>query len=148
MANLWGSSNWGHVNRLGDVVKADQEAETPTSAVPIPGNLTVSQDDVGVMDGMAQPELPGGSPASTDALSMGHRKTISVGNDRLLSPEKSATPAQASDLPDSYPLSLRAQQAQFRMLFPDIPVTEKVVMVFRASWNPNEQQEFPGMVAG
>jgi VAD1 Analog of StAR-related lipid transfer domain len=32
------------------------------------------------------------------------------------------------------------------MLFPNVPRDEKLVLVFRATWNPNEQQEFPGRV--
>jgi hypothetical protein len=32
------------------------------------------------------------------------------------------------------------------MLFPNVPRSNKVLLVFRATWNPNEQQEFPGRV--
>lgn len=32
------------------------------------------------------------------------------------------------------------------MLFANVPKEERVVLVFRATWNPNDQQEFPGRV--
>lgn len=32
------------------------------------------------------------------------------------------------------------------MLFPNVSREDKVLLVFRAAWNPNEQQEFPGRV--
>jgi hypothetical protein len=38
------------------------------------------------------------------------------------------------------------QEAQFRILFPTVPRAEKLVFVFRAVWNPTDQQEFPGRV--
>ncbi|KAL6869527.1 SNF1-interacting protein [Amphichorda felina] len=43
---------------------------------------------------------------------------------------------QAHDmLPSNYPPELRAQHAQFRLLFPSAPVEEKLVLVFRAAWS-------------
>lgn len=43
---------------------------------------------------------------------------------------------QATDeLPSNYPPELRAQHAQFRLLFPNVPTSEKLVLVFRASWS-------------
>lgn len=38
-------------------------------------------------------------------------------------------------LPPNYPPELRAQHAQFRLLFPDALPDEKLVLVFRASWS-------------
>jgi hypothetical protein len=52
----------------------------------------------------------------------------------------------ADEFPNYYPLALRMQDAQFRILFPNVPREEKLVMVLRAVWNPTEQQEFPGRV--
>lgn len=45
-----------------------------------------------------------------------------------------------------YPPALKKQDAQFRLLFPGVHRDDKVVLVFRATWNPNEHQEFPGRV--
>lgn len=71
-----------------------------------------------------------------------HRKAVSVDAEatRLLS-QNVPKPAV---FPANYPLALKTQEAQFRMLFPNVPMDEKLVLVFRATWNPNEQQEFPG----
>jgi hypothetical protein len=50
------------------------------------------------------------------------------------------------EYPNYYPASLKAQNIQFRMLFPSVHPEDKLVLVFRAAWNPSEQQEFPGRV--
>ncbi|KAI7185913.1 hypothetical protein D0869_08513 [Hortaea werneckii] len=142
MANLWGSSNWGYVNRLGeDVAKRQQLSSRPVSS-GVEGKSrspSVSRDDSSIMDGTgsiqppAAPELPK------------HRKTLSAANDTSsLSAMKLGDDSE--DFPNYYPLPLKVQQAQFRMLFPSVPRSEQVVLVFRATWNPNEQQEFPGRV--
>lgn len=142
LANLWGSSNWGYVNRLGDDLKPRKPASQPTS--PSLSATPVSQDDSIVMEHTTDP-LKQSPPlsAETDA-SPGHRKTLSVG------PGAVSAKLPAEDGPDEYPsyypLPLKAQNAQFHMLFPTVPRSEKVVLVFRATWNPNEQQEFPGRV--
>ncbi|KAK5726089.1 SNF1-interacting protein [Elasticomyces elasticus] len=152
MANLWGSSTWGYVNRIGDapVQKKARFSEVPTLSASSPG---VTQDDVGIMDGTtgvpgsanpmaSEPNLPG--------VGMRHRKTLSVSTDapgQSLTAKSQSTEEGVEDLyPTNYPLPLKAQQAQFRMLFPSVHRSEKVVLVFRATWNPNEQQEFPGRV--
>ncbi|KAF1827825.1 uncharacterized protein K489DRAFT_349523 [Dissoconium aciculare CBS 342.82] len=75
-----------------------------------------------------------------------HRKTVSVGNDIAMEAQKLAQDDAANEYPNYYPVSLKAQNSQFRMLFPQVSRKEKVVLVFRATWNPNEQQEFPGRV--
>lgn len=42
--------------------------------------------------------------------------------------------------PRNYPPELRAQHAQFRLLFPDAPLEEKLVLVFRAAWTSSPTQ--------
>ena len=69
-----------------------------------------------------------------------HRKTISLDSDT----QKASVATQ--DYPNYYPLQLKTQDAQFRLLFPNVRREEKVVLVFRATWNLNDQQEFPGRV--
>ena len=69
-----------------------------------------------------------------------HRKTISLDSDT----QRASTATQ--DFPNYYPLQLKTQDAQFRLLFPNVRREEKVVLVFRATWNLNDQQEFPGRV--
>ncbi|KAI9166887.1 hypothetical protein HJFPF1_03002 [Paramyrothecium foliicola] len=43
-------------------------------------------------------------------------------------------------LPLNYPAELRAQLAQFRLLFPNVPIEEKLVLVFRASWSSSGER--------
>lgn len=150
MANLWGSSNWGHVNRLVDEAPKPTHqrsvSETPSPTRPVPTSI----DDVGVMDGTGEmaKDKPTLTHLTTDT-GMGHRKTASVAatTDTNL-PGQVVRPSSADkdEYPNYYPLPLKAQHAQFRMLFPSVPRAEKVVLVFRATWNPNERQEFPGRV--
>jgi hypothetical protein len=149
MANLWGSSNWGYVNRLGDDLSKPTQHQRSVSQPPSP-RVGTSFDDVGLMDGTGElsKALSGGVfPAEPGHL--GHRKTtsaITATDLNLPSQVTKQSPDDTEEYPNYYPLPLKAQHAQFRMLFPSVPRSEKVVLVFRATWNPNEQQEFPGRV--
>ncbi|POR34828.1 Putative PH domain-containing protein C19A8.02 [Tolypocladium paradoxum] len=46
-------------------------------------------------------------------------------------------------LPFNYPAELRAQNAQFRLLFPNAPPGEKLVLVFRAAWSSSKECDSP-----
>lgn len=147
MANLWGSSNWAHVNRLADDIQQSRHQRStsqPSSAEP----RTTTTDDVGVMDGTG--EMAGSLVQQLSDTKYAHRKTVSnvaASTDLNLPAQIAKTRADdIEEFPKNYPLALKAQHAQFRMLFPSVPRSEKVVLVFRATWNPNEQQEFPGRV--
>lgn len=59
---------------------------------------------------------------------------------------KSQTQTRLENFPVDYPSELIAQDAQFRILFPGVPKSDLLLLVFRAIWNHNEQQEFPGRV--
>jgi hypothetical protein len=100
-------------------------------------------------NGLSAPVVSSPS-TSTDPLSSVppsgplHRKanSVDIEANRL---QNQSTP-KPEVFPANYPRALRTQEAQFRMLFPNVPMEEKLVLVFRATWNPNEQQEFPGRV--
>ena len=123
MANVWGTSNWGYLNRIER------------------GELKSPQDE---RSGLSNPPTPViGSPTMAPTTSPSHRKSISL--------ERDATGIQKSSetvqrYPIHYPLQLKTQDAQFRLLFPNVRQQEKLVFVFRATWNLNDQQEFPGRV--
>lgn len=141
MANLWGSVNWGYVNRLArdedQSLRERSQSDPPSSPIHRPPGLDPFDKPTDASTG-APP-----SGTSTPA-SAAHRKTMSLGG-----PTPSAVPRPSlatEDFPSSYPAALRMQDAQFRILFPAVPRSEKVVLVFRAVWNPTEQQEFPGRV--
>jgi hypothetical protein len=147
MANLWGSSNWGYVNRL--------ERE-PLSPVPESPNLrpidTTSKsavDENKKPENILSPQVVVPISTSTDLSSSLsstplHRKALSVDADAPRTQTQTAPKPEI--FPANYPMELKMQEAQFRMLFPNVPRDEKLVLVFRATWNPNEQQEFPGRV--
>lgn len=135
MANLWGSVNWGYVNKIG---KPDEPGtrDRSISGPPSPINSPPAEP-FDVKPAVATVEEPA---TATSPTAPGHRKTISLGG-TLTRPSTSE-----GEFPNYYPAALRMQDAQFRILFPTVPRSEKLVLVFRAVWNPTEQQEFPGRV--
>ncbi|KAF2834512.1 hypothetical protein M501DRAFT_1020757 [Patellaria atrata CBS 101060] len=138
MANLWGSTHWGSVNRI-ERGELRFIHERSISQPPSPASLPIeSTGDVPVEGDVGPPEKQVKNTATPT-----HRKTMSLGTH----PSKAQRPTIVTDdFPNYYPLPLRAQDAQFRMLFPEVTREEKLLLVFRATWNPNDQQEFPGRV--
>jgi hypothetical protein len=132
MANLWGSVNWGYVNRLG---REDETAsrDRSQSGPPSPINAPAAGFN----------EKPEAAAIPTTPASAAHRKSQSLGG---AVPAPAPNTTSAEEYPSYYPLALKMQDAQFRILFPTVPRAEKLVLVFRAVWNPTEQQEFPGRV--
>lgn len=148
MANLWGSANWGYINRL-ERQEVKPSATSPSGS-PVVQPVLHSMDDVGVMDGMSEANKNFEHTTGNNTLSPGvrHRKTFSLNMEGSATPRASTFPIPlgGDEFPNYYPLPLKAQDAQFRILFPEVPRSEKVVLVFRATWNPNDAQEFPGRV--
>lgn len=141
MANVWGSSNWGYLNRLerGEVtvpqgipIATPSSPRIPASDSP-PTQNHLSADRAEEVERTASPRTS--SPS--------HRKTTSLpsGVNTVPSPYPKAV-----EYPIYYPPQLKTQDAQFRLLFPNVSQAEKVVLVFRATWSLNEQQEVPGRV--
>lgn len=148
MANLWGSSNWGYINRL----EWESLSSVPRSPSlrPIGANITSTSGENKKPETSLPPQITTSINTDTDpsphALSSAslHRKAYSVDAD--ISRAQGHTVPKPEVFPTNYPIELRTQDAQFRMLFPNVSRTESLVLVFRATWNPNEQQEFPGRV--
>lgn len=147
MANLWGSSNWVNINRLG---RDDAKPIVSKSTTKPVGQV---HDDMAIMEGLEAPKDlkiaetgPGVSPSR-----ISHRKTTSAG-DALDPPSQTRPPVLP--LEDDYPLSLKTDDvlvlkehdAEFHVLFSSVPCSEKVVLVFTAMWNPNDLQSFPGRI--
>ncbi|KAF2178979.1 hypothetical protein K469DRAFT_641570 [Zopfia rhizophila CBS 207.26] len=140
MANFWGSFNWGYINRLerGEVTTTrDRSASQPPSPVGRSPGLEP-------LDKPADGSSPDPSTGTVTPVSAAHRKTMSLGGPAPYSVQRPTIVTE--DFPNYYPLPLRVQDAQFRILFPNVSREQKVVLVFRAVWNPTEQQEFPGRV--
>ncbi|KAL8667223.1 MAG: hypothetical protein Q9202_000796 [Teloschistes flavicans] len=137
MANIWGSFAWGYLNRL-----ERGEVQVPQST-PVAHSPNLQSHPLG-----SPPRTPLLSAASTERSKSGtppstHRKTSSLPSGINHIPNLDI---KALGFPKSYPLQLKTQDAQFRLLFPNVSRLERVVLVFRATWSLNEQQEFPGRV--
>lgn len=151
MANIWGSTNWGHLNRLArGEVKATQERSTsvklsnPPSPLVRPSNTPQNGSPpkstaLFGLESTSNPTALDKSPILSAASSPLHRKTISLDTG-------DKTGVAPLEYPNYYPLQLKTQDAQFRLLFPSVRREERLVLVFKATWNPIEQQEFPGRV--
>ena len=140
MANVWGSTNWGFLNRLerGELKPPQQPQTLKLSNPPSPMHHATTS-----VDNLRRPSSSGTSdsqqPIASSRAPSPHRKTISLDTD-------TPVPTTTSEYPNYYPLQLKTQDAQFRLLFPNVRRDEKVVLVFKATWNPNDQQDFPGRV--
>lgn len=133
MANLWGSSNWGFVNRF-EHERLGQPNGTGSSPEIQPPSTAMS-------DSSKHTGADADTPISTKPKhGPGHRQTLSLDG----SSPTVVKPVAAFEHPSYYPLQLRIQDAQFRLFFPNVKREEPLVMVFRATWSPNDQQEFPG----
>ncbi|KAK2801172.1 SNF1-interacting protein [Onygenales sp. PD_10] len=120
MANLWGSSNWGLINKLERQQAASEGDECRNTAEPTSGDSSLGQ-----------------SPTTR------HRQTVSLSGAESTSNVDKTAPA-IYEYPSYYPAQLKPHDAQFRLLFPSIPNDEPLVLVFRATFSANDQQDFPG----
>ncbi|KAK6542222.1 SNF1-interacting protein, variant 2 [Orbilia ellipsospora] len=124
MANSWGTSNWGISGRQ------DEYAIRPLDTSSAKEKIILA------------------SPTSPPADSIySHRKAMSLD----LETQSPAVPLPQSSAkidyyPRNYPDELRQHDAQFRILFSEVPREEILLLVFRATWKPNDAQEFPGRV--
>lgn len=139
LANVWGSTNWGFLNRLerGEVGDHRQPRPSTPKTVPAGGGDAIAENEQSALASFS-------SSTSVPPVISSHRKTSS-----LEGPNSHALPVlktSALEYPNYYPLQLKTQDAQFRLLFPNVRPDEKVVLVFKATWNPNEQQDFPGRI--
>ena len=135
LANVWGSSNWGFLNRLERGEVDDSRVQRNASFhASLQEQLSPETQNASVESQTPGPPLEVG----------GHRKTISLDGADL--PGATTPTVSFLEYPIQYPTQLRMQDAQFRLLFPNVPREEMVVLVFKATWNPNDQQEFPGRI--
>ncbi|CAO1599792.1 SNF1-interacting protein [Xanthoria calcicola] len=140
-SNIWGSSYVGYLNRLGEGV-----ARVPSDVSG--GKISSSQAQ---SSGSQSNILDPGTDAPAEGKSTSPSKTPSPSPKKTMSlPGGPSNPSSSNILPtqypDNYPTQLRTQDAQFRLLFPSVSRDETVLLVFRATWSLNEQQEFPGRV--
>ncbi|KAF2972852.1 hypothetical protein GQX73_g838 [Xylaria multiplex] len=125
MANYWGSNAWGqdHSSRTS---QTDFSADDPFG----PNSPSIKMTTLG--DNM---DLK--SPSATSL----HKKAISM--DAKMGAPKIAVnskdkPVQET-FPPNYPMELKTNSAQFRLLFPSVPLDEKLVLVFRSAWSSTSE---------
>jgi len=124
LANCWGSNPWGSMF----LPAPSSSPQTPASSLEDP---FVSRPP--------DPEKSGSAPM--------HRKTMSV-DTRLGTDSQERLPRIETPFPEGYPPELKAQYAQFRLVFPSARREEKPVLVFNAMWtssSPGEGKEGQGM---
>ncbi|KAJ5894123.1 hypothetical protein N7495_005814 [Penicillium taxi] len=135
MANLWGSTNWGFINKLQrEQVSLNKKkiTQSPSSSPMLDSSKQT----------LAQPNSTSPLQGSRDPSGSHHRHTVSLDANAA---KLNRVPLNAEyEYPSVYPQQLRLQDAQFRLLFSDVKREEALVLVFRATWSPNDQQEFPG----
>ncbi|EXF73404.1 PH domain-containing protein [Colletotrichum fioriniae PJ7] len=123
LANYWGSSPWSTVYGSGP-----GRPRTPGLLEENPFGIVVRE--VG-KPGEEKPPTP----------TTGHRKTVSVD----AKPSQAHTPFRqpVETFVPGYPPELRIQHLQFRILFPNAPLDEKLVLVFRAAWSSSTGKDSP-----
>lgn len=141
ISNTWGSSHLGYLNRL---ERDELQMPTGLSAAKPPGPQSETADSPPKSPKLSAESNAEGRPTPQSTTpSPSHRKTSSFPGGATGLPRPKIT---ALEYPKEYPVQLKTQDAQFRLLFPNVPRAEIVLLVFRATWSLNEQQEFPGRV--
>jgi len=149
MANQWGSANYGHISRIarGEVKVLTQQASLPAHSQAV-GKVLDPQHPVNsaanILDDYQPPisiSVPGTNETLGSPRSPKHKTIIS--NHKTLDKSKRISSGFA-EFPVYYPQALKAHDAQFRVLFPNRTSEERVVLVIRATWSPDGQQELSG----
>ncbi|OLN81630.1 putative PH domain-containing protein C19A8.02 [Colletotrichum chlorophyti] len=123
LANYWGSSAWSAVYGSGP-----GRPSTPGQLEENPFGIVVREV------GKRGEEKPSATP-------VGHRKTVSV--DAKFGQHHTQLKQPLETFPPGYPPELRIQHHQFRILFPTVPLDEKLVLVFRAAWSSSTGKDSP-----
>ena len=122
LANYWGSNPWSSIYSGRTEMRKSPAVDVED---PFIHQSTITQ--------APSPTGGAGLGPRTSVVS-GHRKTASVDT----RPGGSSGMVQGrmvnDTFPPGYPPELRAQHAQFRLLFPAVPQHEKLVLVFNAAW--------------
>jgi VAD1 Analog of StAR-related lipid transfer domain/PH domain len=146
--NVWGSNNWGLINRI-ERGSIEPMKELNRSVPPSPNNSALESppkdpgsgsEEAQKTDDLATQLTSEFSKSSPGTV---HRKTMSL---QSPTPKSEELPYVSEQYPANYPSELRTQDAQFKILFSDVPRQERALLVFRATWNPNDQQDFPGRI--
>ncbi|KAK7742124.1 SNF1-interacting protein [Cytospora paraplurivora] len=117
VANYWGSTPWRTMYG---------SKEDDTNHLRLDDDPLLSSTTQTIPAGETNSSVGGRVPSSA------HRKTLSAGDNV---PELRAPKSAGETFPPNYPGELRAHHPQFRLLFPSVPMEEKLVLVFNAAWS-------------
>ncbi|KAI2618719.1 hypothetical protein GGS26DRAFT_574270 [Hypomontagnella submonticulosa] len=125
MANYWGSNAWGH-DYSSKINRPDLDLDDPFG----PNSPSIKMVTVGDGEEIKTPTSVHKKAISMDAR-INHPKIVQPGPDK----------PPPETFPPNYPVELKTNSAQFRLLFPGVPLDEKLVLVFRASWTSTSEAE-------
>jgi hypothetical protein len=127
MANYWGSNAWGQEHSV-RISHTDLTSDDPFG----PNSPSIKMTTLGDDETLKSP--------STASL---HKKAISM--DAKITVPKIVLPSKDKPIqesfPPNYPTELKTNSAQFRLLFPSVPLDEKLVLVFRAAWTSTSEAD-------
>lgn len=133
MANYWGSNAWGH-DYFSRTKRVDEDLDDPFG----PNSPSIKMTVVGDNEEVKSP-----SSIHKKAISMDGR----INHPKVVQPTPEKPPPET--FPANYPIELKTNSAQFRLLFPGVPLDEKLVLVFRASWSSTSEanRDTPAMAS-
>ncbi|KAI1098978.1 hypothetical protein F4804DRAFT_323212 [Jackrogersella minutella] len=117
LANYWGSTAWGQEYTT-KARRNDVELDDPFG----PNSPTIKMTTIGEGEEVKSPS------SHKKAISMDAR----INHPKIVQPTTEKPPPET--FPLDYPIELKTNSAQFRLLFPGVPLDEKLVLVFRAAW--------------
>ncbi|ORY63423.1 uncharacterized protein BCR38DRAFT_344800 [Pseudomassariella vexata] len=122
LANYWGSNAWAR------------------DYAPKPKRPGFQSDDPFGPDSPSIKMSTVGDNGELRTPSSNHKKATSM-DAKIIHPSQAQDKLVQEQFPPGYPLELKTNAAQFRLLFPSVPLEEKLVLVFRASWNSTSDSE-------
>lgn len=121
LANYWGSNAWAQ-EYAPKVAKLEFNPDDPFG----PNSPSIKMS-------MANESGELHTPSSI------HKKAISM-DAKIVHPPVVQDHSAQEQFPPGYPLELKTNTAQFRLVFPSVPRDEKLVLVFRASWTTSTSE--------
>lgn len=140
LANTWGSQDWGFLNVLDGSKPVTASTTTGPSLTP----QVVVKEAISSVAEVSQEELSSGLLMDNNDGRPSSQSSPHLQADSL---DVSTSGMDISEYPKNYPVQLKTQNAQVRLLFPGIiHRKENLLLVFQASWNIGSKRNFPGRV--
>lgn len=140
---------YGPSDHFGDGNMQGKNALAPTTLAGAPSPVSLMKSAAMTAAFSTQDSHPE-SPLHKQITQSKHKKTVSLDMDIAKERQKIQRPSTAGTLsedeiyPPNYPQQLKAQDTQFRALFPGEPIASPVLLVFLGTWHFTEKQEISG----